>query len=129
MKRFLFFFICVMSIFSTAFADISPYASQVFEGTSVSVSYSDGQVYAKAIVTTKDIASQIGFKSITIYVKNDSGGWSYVGSCSNLYDYNTSHFSHEFSVSGSEDKSYRAKAICYGLVNGISETKTVIDTR
>lgn len=131
MKRTLSILICVTLItchLSIAFASMKPYASRVFDDALVSIDYADGKVYATAIVSTIGNATKLGFKSITIYVENGDG-WSEVKRVTNKYVSNIDSSTYTIYADRTVGKHYKGEAICYGIVNGISDSVTCIDVK
>lgn len=112
----------VFNMFAVVFAEEAvPYASRVFNRTTISINSSGGTISALAKVYSNGTASKLGVSSISIQVLNGST-WTTVKTLSASYAYNVTSYSKTISCGATAGKQYRAKVTFSGTVNGVSET-------
>ena len=102
-------------------SEIVPYASDVIDYTSLTLTSSNGKVYADAHIATTDTATKLGFKSVTIYHKVN-GVWSVAASASGKYSSGTDDYTYSISCSVVSGREYKASCSSYAVVNGKSDT-------
>ena len=127
MKKFLSFIVLALliSMLSIAYADeIQPYASELFNSTSVLVTpNSNGTTTFAASATATGSIDKLGFTSLTIQAYID-GSWQSVYRISNKYSYNSSLFAYSYTYDSVEGRKYRMVVNFYASDGSTTDTRT-----
>lgn len=114
--------ICLSIVpYAASASQVVPYASDVIDYTSLTLTSSNGKVHVDASIGTTDTASKLGFKSITLYHKVD-GVWKVAASASEKYSSGKAKYTYSVSCSLVSGREYKASCSSYAVVDGSSDT-------
>ncbi len=116
----------VLSIFSVAFADsnIAPYASQVIDETTASISFPGGRASGLGTIWTVATADKVGISSIELYEENGSG-WRMIASAYNKYGTGTDNYGWSVSGPAVKGKEYKLTVSFYGKIGNLTDTHSM----